>query len=53
MAANTRPPHAIDPEMGKQSTAQINMQPKLTFGGPKEPKGHKRKFEGTLELSAT
>ena len=35
MAANTRPPHAIDPDMGKQSTAQINMQLKLTFGGPK------------------
>ena len=53
MAANTRPPHAIDPDMGKQSTAQINMQIKLTFGGPKEPKGYHRKFEGTLELSAT
>ena len=41
MAANTRPPHAIDPDMGKQSTAQINMQLKLTFGAHSNQKGAK------------
>ena len=33
MAANTRPPHAIDPDMGKQSTAQINMQTESRLKG--------------------
>ena len=33
MAANTRPPHAIDPDMGKQSTAQINMHTESRLNG--------------------